>query len=188
MFQTSNHIFKQLDNTLKINQSHRRKIDKQTALQKWNDFERFDSFRMNSFPDEVWHFNILPYLNLQDCCLLKCISKRFYKIINGYLYNMKSLHIDEGTASMLTEEGLGFIFVQLKMLQSVSLRYCWKSATEKNLLLLSNRCNSLKSLVTDHCSNVTDYVISNLSERCRKLEYLNISYCYNASVHQIFWF
>lgn len=137
---------------------------------------------MTSIPDEIWHFSILPYLHLTECCMLRCVSKVFDNIIKGYLYNLKTLEFDEEMSFMLSEDGLGFIFVHLKMIQSIFLGSCWRSATEKNLHLLCNRCSLLKMLVIDHCSNVTDSVLLNLSERCKKLEYLDISYCYNASV------
>lgn len=138
---------------------------------------------MASVPDEIWHFNILPYLHLTECCLLRCVSKTFDRIIKAYLYNLKTLELDEQLAFLLNEDGLGFIFIHLKMLKSIFLHNCWRSATENNLQILSNRCPSLRILVVDHCCNVTDNVLLNLSERCKLLEYLDVSYCFNVGIY-----
>ena len=137
---------------------------------------------MESLPDELWYYQILPYLSLYDSCRLRNVSKLFDLRVRTYFSLKKSLDL-QGLYNIIDEEGFGYIAIYLRSLEYMNFKRCWNVATERNIRLVANRCKNLQVFISNECGEVTDDVIYELASRCPQISFLNISKCYKVSLY-----
>lgn len=122
-------------------------------------------------------FRILSFLDLNELCSCRRVSKNYQRLINSYFRYINRLDCSP-YESILSPEGLKSVITQVYNLREFNLDFCWYSVTEENLLSVANNCPYLRILNTSRCKGVSDTVLEQLSTMCKDLENLNISSCF----------
>jgi len=141
---------------------------------------------MDNLPEELWVYEILPYLDLYELCIIRRVSSTFNTRIKNYLSTITSLDIRE-YYNIIDEPGFHMILKCLKNITYVNVSKCWNVINDASMELLTERCKDIEIFISNGCGDVSNDIIYMLVKKCQNIKYLSISKCFNITHSTIYY-
>ncbi|XP_053657512.1 F-box/LRR-repeat protein 15 isoform X7 [Cherax quadricarinatus] len=154
-----------------------------------------ESLQLLDLPwDDVVFQHIFPYLNVEDLCCLREVSKGFQKLFIDYMSTCKKLdlsdctmtnqyfqksdlqHISTANSSDVDIQTLEQFFCKFSRLKVVELDKM-ELLTDVGLHHLATNCTHIETLSVAGCWKLTDSGLKKVVNHCLKLKLLNIQNC-----------